>query len=186
MGDMQVPNDKLYGSQTARSIENFPIGNGAVDQMPRQVIQAFGYLKKAAAEANMKFGLDETKARAIQKAADEVISGKLYDDGHFPLVIWQTGSGTQSNMNTNEVISNRANLMMGGEVGTKSPVHPNDDVNKSQSSNCTYPTAMHVSVALEINNILIPGLQKMHDALLEKQNGRISDIIISACKTIYI
>ena len=160
MGEMQVPNDKLYGSQTARSLHNFPIGNGAVDQMPRQVIQAFGYIKKAAAEVNIKFGLNEKKARAIQKAADEVISGKLYDEGHFPLVIWQTGSGFQSNVNTNEVISNRANLLMGGEVGTKSPVHPNDHVNRSQSSNCTYSTAMHVSVALEVNNFLIPGLQK--------------------------
>lgn len=170
MGEMQVPSDKLYGSQTARSIVNFPIG-GEADKMPRQVIQAFGYLKKAAAEANMKFGLDETKARAIQNAADEVISGKLYDDGHFPLVIWQTGSGTQSNMNTNEVISNRANLLLGGEVGTKAPVHPNDDVNKSQSSNCTYPTAMHVSVALEIHHVLIPGMKKLHASLLEKQQA---------------
>merc|ERR1712131_96640 len=171
MGEMQVPNDKLYGCQTARSIQNFPIGAGQVDRMPRQVIQAFGYLKKGAAEANIKLGLDPVKADAIQKAADEVISGQLYDEGHFPLVIWQTGSGTQSNMNTNEVISNRANLLLGGEVGTKSPVHPNDDVNKSQSSNCTYPTAMHVGVALELNNVLLPGLKKLHGALLEKQKA---------------
>merc|ERR1712134_204601 len=171
MGEMQVPNDKLYGCQTARSIQNFPIGAGHVDRMPRQVIQAFGYLKKGAAEANIKLGLDPVKADAIQKAADEVISGQLYDEGHFPLVIWQTGSGTQSNMNTNEVISNRANLLLGGEVGTKSPVHPNDDVNKSQSSNCTYPTAMHVGVALELNNVLLPGLKKLHGALLEKQKA---------------
>ena len=117
----------------------------------------------------MKFGLDEKIARAIQEAADEVISGKLYDEGHFPLVIFQTGSGTQSNMNSNEVISNRANLLLGGEVGTKSPVHPNDHVNKSQSSNCTYPTAMHVATALEINNVLLPGLKKLRDALFAKQ-----------------
>mgnify|MGYP000180892496 CR=1 FL=1 len=177
MGEMQVPNDKLYGSQTARSIVNFPIGAGEVDRMPKQVIQAFGYLKKAAAEANIPFGLDEGKARAIQQAADEVISGKLYDDGHFPLVIWQTGSGTQSNMNTNEVISNRANLILGGEVGTKTPVHPNDDVNKSQSSNCTYPTAMHVAVAMEIHTVLIPGLEKLHGALLEKQKGKCTSLL---------
>ena len=119
----------------------------------------------------MQFGLDEKIARAIQEAADEVISGKLYDDGHFPLVIWQTGSGTQSNMNTNEVISNRANLLLGGEVGTKSPVHPNDHVNKSQSSNCTYPTAMHVAVAVELNEVTLPGLKKLHAALLEKQKA---------------
>merc|ERR1712227_113147 len=171
MGEMQVPNDKLYGCQTARSIQNFPIGAGHVDRMPRQVIQAFGYLKKGAAEANIKLGLDPVKAEAIQKAADEVISGQLYDEGHFPLVIWQTGSGTQSNMNTNEVISNRANLLLGGEVGTKSPVHPNDDVNKSQSSNCTYPTAMHVAVAVELNEVTLPGLKKLHAALLEKEKA---------------
>jgi len=167
MGEMNVPDDKLYGCQTARSIVNFPIG-GEADKMPKQVIQAFGYLKKAAAEANMQFGLDEELARAIQKASDEVISGKLYDDGHFPLVIWQTGSGTQSNMNTNEVISNRANLILGGEVGTKSPVHPNDHVNKSQSSNCTYPTAMHVSTAIELTTVLIPGMKKLENALQAK------------------
>merc|ERR1712119_234049 len=111
-----------------------------------------------------------------KKAADEVISGKLYDEGHFPLVIWQTGSGTQSNMNTNEVISNRANLIMGGEVGTKSPVHPNDHVNKSQSSNCTYPTAMHVATAIELTSVLIPGLKKLEAALKAKQD-EYADII---------
>lgn len=175
MGEMQVPNDKLYGCQTARSIVNFPIG-GQADKMPKQVIQAFGYLKKAAAEANTQFGLDENLAGAIQQAADEVISGKLYDEGHFPLVIWQTGSGTQSNMNTNEVISNRANLILGGEVGTKSPVHPNDHVNKSQSSNCTYPTAMHVATAIELTTVLIPGLKKLEQALQAKAD-EYADII---------
>jgi len=114
--------------------------------------------------------LDPEIAEAIKKAADEVISGKLYDDGHFPLVIWQTGSGTQSNINTNEVISNRANLIMGGEVGTKTPVHPNDHVNKSQSSNCTYPTAMHVATAIELTSVLIPGLKKLEAALKAKQD----------------
>merc|ERR1712241_1520341 len=163
-----MPNDKLYGCQTARSIQNFPIGAGQVDRMPRQVIQAFGYLKKGAAEANIKLGLDPVKADAIQKAADEVIPGQLYDEGHFPLVIWQTGSGTQSNMNTNEVISNRANLILGGEVGSKKPVHPNDHVNKSQSSNDTYPTAMHIATAVEIQNVLLPGLKKLMAALDEK------------------
>ena len=110
--------------------------------------------------------MDPEIAEAIKKAADEVISGKLYDDGHFPLVIWQTGSGTQSNMNTNEVISNRANLIMGGEVGTKTPVHPNDHVNKSQSSNCTYPTAMHVATAIELTSVLIPGRLSLVEAVL--------------------
>jgi len=132
--------------------------------MPLPVIKAFGVLKKAAAQANQEFGLDPTVAKAICQAADEVISGKLYDD-HFPLVIWQTGSGTQSNMNTNEVIANRAIEILGGELGSKTPVHPNDHVNMSQSSNDTYPTAMHIAVAVEIHNVLIPGLEKLHDAL---------------------
>lgn len=142
---------------------NFPIG-GANERMPEPVIKAFGVLKKAAAEVNKEFGLDEKVADAISKAADEVISGKLYEE-HFPLVIWQTGSGTQSNMNTNEVIANRAIEMLGGELGSKKPVHPNDHVNKSQSSNDTYPTAMHIAVAVEIHNTLLPSMQKLHDAL---------------------
>ena len=128
---------------------------------------AFGVLKKAAAEVNKDYGLDPVIADAISKAADEVISGELYDD-HFPLVIWQTGSGTQSNMNTNEVISNRAIEMLGGELGSKTPVHPNDHVNKSQSSNDTYPTAMHIATAVEIQNVLLPGLKKLMAALDEK------------------
>merc|ERR1712212_1346101 len=132
--------------------------------MPLPIIKAFGVLKKAAAEANKDYGLDATIADAISRAADEVISGELYED-HFPLVIWQTGSGTQSNMNTNEVISNRAIELLGGVLGSKSPVHPNDHVNKSQSSNDTYPTAMHISVAVELHQTLIPALQKLHDAL---------------------
>merc|ERR1712212_507413 len=136
--------------------------------MPLPIIKAFGVLKKAAAEANKDYGLDATIADAISRAADEVISGELYED-HFPLVIWQTGSGTQSNMNTNEVISNRAIELLGGELGSKSPVHPNDHVNKSQSSNDTYPTAMHISVAVELHETLLPGMQKLHDALDAKQ-----------------
>ncbi|XP_050712946.1 fumarate hydratase, mitochondrial-like isoform X3 [Eriocheir sinensis] len=145
---------------------NFPIG-GENERMPMPVIKAFGVLKKAAAEVNKEYGLDAKISDAISKAADEVISGQLYDD-HFPLVIWQTGSGTQSNMNTNEVIANRAIEMLGGQLGSKTPVHPNDHVNKSQSSNDTYPTAMHIATAVEIHNTLLPGLQALHKALDEK------------------
>jgi len=163
-GELQVPNEKYYGAQTLRSVMNFPIGDRQSERMPLPVIKAFGVLKKAAAEVNKEFGLDPKVAEAISKAADEVIDGSLYDE-HFPLVIWQTGSGTQSNMNTNEVIANRAIEIMGGELGSKSPVHPNDHVNKSQSSNDTYPTAMHIAVAVEIHNTLIPGMKKLHDAL---------------------
>ena len=163
-GELQVPEDKYYGAQTLRSVMNFPIGDRASERMPLPVIKAFGVLKKAAAQVNQEFGLDPKIAGAICQAADEVISGKLYDD-HFPLVIWQTGSGTQSNMNTNEVIANRAIEILGGELGSKSPVHPNDHVNMSQSSNDTYPTAMHIAVAVEIHNVLLPGMQKLHDAL---------------------
>jgi len=161
---LKVPVDKYYGAQTLRSVMNFPIGDRASERMPKPVIKAFGVLKKAAAEVNKDYGLDPVIADAISKAADEVISGELYDD-HFPLVIWQTGSGTQSNMNTNEVISNRAIELLGGELGSKTPVHPNDHVNKSQSSNDTYPTAMHIATAVEIHETLLPGLKKLHDAL---------------------
>merc|ERR1712141_366564 len=166
-GELQVPEDKYYGAQTLRSVMNFPIGDRASERMPMPVIKAFGVLKKAAAQANQEFGLDPTVAKAICQAADEVISGKLYDD-HFPLVIWQTGSGTQSNMNTNEVIANRAIEILGGELGSKTPVHPNDHVNKSQSSNDTYPTAMHIAVAVDIHKILIPSLKTLRDAIDEK------------------
>jgi len=174
-GELKVPAEKYYGAQTLRSVMNFPIGDRASERMPLPVIKAFGVLKKAAAEVNKEFGLDPVVAEAISKAADEVISGALYDD-HFPLVIWQTGSGTQSNMNTNEVISNRAIEILGGELGSKKPVHPNDHVNKSQSSNDTYPTAMHIAVAVEIHNVLLPGLKKLHDALDAKAN-EYADII---------
>merc|ERR1712012_592101 len=163
-GELQVPNEKYYGAQTLRSVMNFPIGDTRSERMPLPVIKAFGVLKKAAAEVNQEFGLDATIAGAISQAADEVISGQLYND-HFPLVIWQTGSGTQSNMNTNEVISNRAIQMLGGELGSKSPVHPNDHVNMSQSSNDTFPTAMHIAVATEIHNQLIPALETIMNGL---------------------
>ncbi|KAI6176200.1 Fumarate hydratase, mitochondrial [Aphelenchoides bicaudatus] len=164
-GELQVPADKYYGAQTARSVMNFKIG-GPEERMPLPVVHAMAYLKKAAAIVNKDFGLDAKLADAIVQAADEVISGKL--DDHFPLVVWQTGSGTQTNMNTNEVISNRAIEILGGELGSKNPVHPNDHVNKSQSSNDTFPTALHISAALEINHRLIPSLKKLADALEAK------------------
>uniref|UniRef100_A0A0P5AHC3 fumarate hydratase n=1 Tax=Daphnia magna TaxID=35525 RepID=A0A0P5AHC3_9CRUS len=162
-GELQVLNDKYYGAQTVRSTMNFPIG-GESEKMPLPVIKAFGVLKKAAAEVNQDYGLDPKIAASISQACDEVISGSLYAE-HFPLVIWQTGSGTQSNMNVNEVISNRAIEIMGGTLGSKKPVHPNDHVNKSQSSNDTYPTAMHIAVAVEVTRTLLPSLQKLHDAI---------------------
>lgn len=162
-GELDVPDDKYYGAQTVRSVMNFPIG-GSTERMPEAVIRAMGVLKKAAAIVNKDYGLDTKVADAISSAADEVISGKLYED-HFPLVIWQTGSGTQTNMNTNEVISNRAIELLGGKLGSKTPVHPNDHVNKSQSSNDTFPTAMHIAVAVEISQCLLPSLRHLHDAL---------------------
>ena len=144
-GDLQVPSDRYWGAQTQRSSMNFKIG-GKMERMPEPIISAFGVLKKAAATVNKQYGLDPKIADAICAAADEVISGKLHD--HFPLVVFQTGSGTQSNMNVNEVISNRAIEMLGGELGSKKPVHPNDHVNRSQSSNDTFPTAMHIALSL--------------------------------------
>ncbi|XP_041420476.1 fumarate hydratase, mitochondrial isoform X1 [Xenopus laevis] len=161
-GELKVPNDKYYGAQTVRSTMNFKIGD-VTERMPVPVIRAFGILKSAAAEVNQDYGLDPNISNFIIKAADEVSSGKL--DDHFPLVVWQTGSGTQTNMNVNEVISNRAIEMMGGKLGSKDPVHPNDHVNKSQSSNDTFPTAMHIAAAKEVHEVLLPGLQKLHDAL---------------------
>jgi len=174
-GELEVPNDKYYGAQTLRSVMNFPIGERAAERMPKSVIKAFGVLKKAAAEVNQDFGLDPKIAKAISQAADEVIDGSLYEE-HFPLVIWQTGSGTQSNMNTNEVIANRAIEILGGQLGSKDPVHPNDHVNKSQSSNDTYPTAMHIAVAVDIHQVLIPGLKTLH-AALEAKAKEYADII---------
>ncbi|KAI9142265.1 fumarate hydratase [Paraphysoderma sedebokerense] len=161
-GDIQVPADKYWGAQTQRSLQNFDIG-GPTERMPEPVVKAFGVLKKAAAKVNMTYGLKKEVGEAVVTAADEVIQGKLMD--HFPLVTWQTGSGTQSNMNVNEVISNRAIEMLGGELGSKKPVHPNDHVNMSQSSNDTFPTAMHISAALEINKRLLPALTHLRDAL---------------------
>uniref|UniRef100_A0A1A9WX44 fumarate hydratase n=1 Tax=Glossina brevipalpis TaxID=37001 RepID=A0A1A9WX44_9MUSC len=169
MGEVKVPSDKYYGAQTMRSKINFPIG-GKRERMPKPVIIAMGILKKAAAEVNKDFGLDSELSEAISKAADEVISGELYDADHFPLVIWQTGSGTQTNMNCNEVISNRAIQLMGGEMGSKKPIHPNDHVNKGQSSNDTFPAAVHISVAMELNNNLIPALTELNEGLKRKEN----------------
>lgn len=164
-GDIEVPSEKYWGAQTQRSLQNFEIG-GVEERMPRQLIQSFAILKRSCAKVNVRFGLDETYADSIMKAADEVIEGKLFD--HFPLVVWQTGSGTQSNMNMNEVLSNRAIEMMNGVVGSKNPVHPNDHVNKSQSSNDTFPTAMHVAAAIEVNTHLLPALDKLATELESK------------------
>lgn len=164
MGPIEVPVDRYYGAQTARSLIHFAIGR---DRMPRSMIRAFGVLKRACAEVNRDLGkLNEEKARLIVLAADEVIAGKL--DEHFPLRVWQTGSGTQSNMNANEVISNRAIELAGGAMGSKKPIHPNDDVNKSQSSNDTFPTAMHIAAAQEIRHLLLPGLRRLRDGLAAK------------------
>src|SRR5271169_6381466 len=164
MGKIDVPTDRYYGAQTARSLIHFDIGK---DTMPPELIRAFGVLKKAAALVNQDLGkLSPEKAQLITQAADEVISGKLND--HFPLRIWQTGSGTQTNMNVNEVISNRAIEMAGGVMGSKKPIHPNDDVNMSQSSNDTFPTAMHIAAAERVHNALIPAIQQVHDAIAAK------------------
>ncbi|KAJ3059016.1 fumarase fum1, partial [Quaeritorhiza haematococci] len=165
-GELQVPSEKYWGAQTQRSLMNFNIG-GPSERIPEPVIKALGIIKRAAATVNMRMGsMDKKVGDAIVAAADEVISGKLAD--HFPLVVWQTGSGTQSNMNANEVIANRAIEILGGQLGSKNPVHPNDHVNNGQSSNDTFPTAMHVSAVLEIEDRLIPSLQTLHKALLDK------------------
>jgi fumarate hydratase class II len=164
MGTINVPADKYYGAQTARSLANFDIGG---EKMPKEIVTAFGILKKAAALANHKLGLlDETTRDLIVAAADEVIAGKL--DAHFPLVVWQTGSGTQSNMNVNEVISNRGIEMAGGTMGSKKPVHPNDHVNMSQSSNDTYPTAMHIAAVEAIEGYLFERVALLRDTLAAK------------------
>ena len=167
LGEVTVPADKYYGAQTMRSIHHFSIGN---EHMPIEVIHAFGYLKKAAAIVNTELGLlDASKRDLIVQAADEVIAGKL--DAHFPLFVWQTGSGTQSNMNINEVISNRAIEIAGGEMGSKTPVHPNDDVNKAQSSNDTFPTAMSIAASKAVRDKLIPSLTTLRDVLAEKSKA---------------
>jgi fumarate hydratase class II len=160
MGEIKVPTDRYYGAQTARSLMNFKIGG---ERFPRELIRALGILKKAAALTNAELKMISVeKVELICKAADEVIEGKL--DDHFPLVVWQTGSGTQTNMNSNEVISNRAIEIAGGVMGSKTPVHPNDDVNKAQSSNDTFPTAMHIAAVEEVYRRLIPMVTKLRDA----------------------
>jgi len=164
MGPMKVPADKYWGSQTARSIQNFDVG---WEEMPDDIIRGFGVLKKACAQANADMGLITKKlSRAICSAADEVIAGDL--DAHFPLRVWQTGSGTQSNMNVNEVIANRAIEKLGGTIGSKDPVHPNDHVNMSQSSNDTFPTAMSIAAVTAIHRDLLPALEHLHKALQKK------------------
>jgi len=166
-GPIEVAADRYWGAQAQRSLGNFKIG---LETQPLPIVRALGIVKRAAAETNMALGkLDKTIGETIVKAADEVIEGRLND--HFPLVVWQTGSGTQSNMNANEVISNRAIEMLGGEMGSKKPVHPNDHVNMSQSSNDTYPTAMHVACAEQVVKTLIPALKHLHGALKAKSDA---------------
>jgi len=166
MGEVQVPADKYWGAQTERSRNNFKIGPEA--SMPKEIIHAFGYLKKAAAHANHDLGvLSAEKRDLISKVCDEILAGKL--DGEFPLVIWQTGSGTQSNMNVNEVIAYRAHVLNGGALNDEKKVlHPNDDVNKSQSSNDTFPTAMHIATYLQVKKVTLPGIKKLRDTLAYK------------------
>jgi fumarate hydratase class II len=163
-GPLDVPADKYWGAQTQRSILNFPIG---WERQPTAIIRALGVIKQAAAEVNMATGaIDRTLGTAIRDAAAEVVAGRF--DDNFPLVVWQTGSGTQSNMNANEVIGNRAIEVLGGVMGSKKPVHPNDHVNMGQSSNDTFPTAMHIATAMMARDVLIPGLEKLHAGLMEK------------------
>ncbi|AVV50271.1 MULTISPECIES: class II fumarate hydratase [Leptospira] len=172
MGEIAVDDSKYWGAQTERSLHHFHIGN---DRFPREMIRALGILKKSAAIVNTELGLlAEEKKKLIVQAADEVISGKL--DEHFPLSVWQTGSGTQTNMNSNEVISNRAIEIAGGVKGSKKPIHPNDDVNKAQSSNDTFPTAMHIAAAEQLNHKLIPALVQLRDTLGKKAD-EFQDII---------
>ncbi|MDK8871653.1 MULTISPECIES: class II fumarate hydratase [Paracoccus] len=171
-GPLEVPADKYWGAQTQRSIQNFPIG---WERQPVPIIRALGAIKQAAAEVNMAAGkLDPAIGKAMVQAASEVVAGRF--DDNFPLVVWQTGSGTQSNMNANEVISNRAIEILGGEMGSKTPVHPNDHVNMGQSSNDTFPTAMHVAIAMQARDVLLPGLEKLHKALVAKSE-EFKDII---------
>jgi fumarate hydratase class II len=176
LGEVRVPADRLWGAQTQRSIENFPIGVGRF-RMGRPVIRALGILKKGCALANLELKqLPADKVELITRAADDVIAGAL--DGEFPLVVFQTGSGTQSNMNANEVIANRAAQLAGGVVGSKKPIHPNDDVNRSQSSNDTFPTAMHIATAEQIEDVLIPAVTGLRDVLDEKARAYPSVVMI--------
>ena len=173
MGEVQVPAEKYWGAQTERSRNNFKIGEEG--SMPREIIEAFAYLKKAAAYANCDLGvLPLEKRDLIAQVCDEILSGKLSDQ--FPLVIWQTGSGTQSNMNINEVISNRAHVLNGGTLGEKSSIHPNDDVNKSQSSNDTFPTAMHIAAYKKLVEKTLPAVERLRDSLVKKSED-FKDII---------
>src|SRR6202795_3936978 len=166
-GPIEVSADRYWGAQTERSRRNFRIGQ---DRMPMPIVHALGIVKLAAAETNRELALlDQRRARAIVRAAREVIDGKL--DDHFPLVVWQTGSGTQTNMNLNEVIANRANELLGGELGAKKPIHPNDHVNMSQSSNDSFPTAMHIAAAMRMTANLIPALETLHRALRKKEKA---------------
>jgi fumarate hydratase, class II len=172
MGAIEVPADRYWGAQTERSLENFPIGT---ERMPTPLIRAFGIQKKAAALANLSLGdLPQRLAEPIVAAADEIIAGRL--DDHFPLVVWQTGSGTQTNMNANEVIANRAIELLGGVLGSKTPVHPNDHVNMSQSSNDSFPTAMHIAAVEEIQHRLLPALRHLHSGLAAKAR-EFSDVV---------
>src|ERR1700757_3147339 len=181
MGKMDVPADRYYGAQTARSLIHFAIGE---DSMPRSVLRGMGILKKAAALVNSDLGLFKKKKDSdvepakkvslISQAADEVIAGKL--DDHFPLRIWQTGSGTQTNMNANEVIANRAIELAGGQKGSNKPIHPNDDVNMSQSSNDTFPTAMHIAAAMVLNEKLIPALEELQ-AVLDNKSREFANVV---------
>jgi fumarate hydratase class II len=171
-GPIEVPADRYWGAQTERSRQNFRIGH---DRMPMAIVRALGVVKLASAETNRELGLiDQRRARAIARAAREVIDGEL--DDHFPLVVWQTGSGTQTNMNLNEVIANRANELLGGKLGAKAPVHPNDHVNMSQSSNDSFPTAMHIAAAMHITADLVPALGELHRALRKKEKA-FADIV---------
>jgi fumarate hydratase class II len=166
-GELQIPSDMYYGAQTARSLINFPIG---IETMPKPLVRALGIVKRCAAQVNMNLNvLDATIAEAIIKASNEIIEGKL--DHHFPLSVWQTGSGTQSNMNTNEVVSNRAIEILGGVVGSNTPVHPNDHCNMGQSSNDVFPTAMHIAAVEELTHKLLPSLKYMYDELDKKANA---------------
>ena len=178
-GELNVPADKYWGAQTQRSLKNFPIG---WEKQPVAIVRALGAIKQAAATVNMAQGkLNPELGDAIVQAASEVYAGKF--DDHFPLVVWQTGSGTQSNMNANEVISNRAIEILGGEMGSKSPVHPNDHVNMSQSSNDTFPTAMHIAVGTTARDVLLPGLKKLYGELACKAEGFKSIIKIGRTHT---
>jgi len=182
IGAVKVPADKYYGAQTQRSLENFKIGD-AGERMPFEVVKAIAIVKKAAARVNVSMGILSPKiGDSIVTVVDEILNGKLGRE-HFPLVVWQTGSGTQSNMNVNEVISNRANQILGKPLGAKAPIHPNDHVNKSQSSNDTFPTAMHISCALSLRDTVIPALELLESTLTAKAKAFMSIVKIGRTHT---